>query len=116
MRSTSLFCSSHAHIESSFIVSDAMLCCCLPIVSGCHVERRLSFFLQVIHKAVLSNSARSTVSASESNVSDWSGTPLRKLQKMKSKDYSNSTRSSKRKLYQTDRLSVEEKFPRGDFL
>lgn len=71
------------------------------------------FTFQVIHKAVLTNSARST--ASDTLSDDWSGTPLRKLQQMKSKDYSSSTRSSRR-LYNVDKLSVEEKFPKGEFL
>nr|XP_002131857.1 uncharacterized protein LOC100180589 [Ciona intestinalis] len=67
----------------------------------------------VIHKAVLSNSARST--ASDSLSDDCSGTPLKQMKRMRSSDYSSSPRSTKR-LYNHSNMDVEKKFPKGDFL
>uniref|UniRef100_H2ZHQ7 Tetraspanin n=1 Tax=Ciona savignyi TaxID=51511 RepID=H2ZHQ7_CIOSA len=67
----------------------------------------------VIHKGVLSTSARST--ASDSLSDDCSGTPLKQIKRMRSSDYSNSPRSIKR-LYNLNSLDVEKQFPKGDVL
>jgi len=72
----------------------------------------------LINKAILSNSVRSTVSDSLSD--DWSGMSVRKLQRMRSRDYKHlpaSTRSSSMgtKIYEVEclDLDVSEKFPRN---
>ncbi|XP_076807664.1 uncharacterized protein LOC143450829 [Clavelina lepadiformis] len=67
----------------------------------------------VMSKVVLSNSARST--ASDTMSDDCSGTPLKEIRRLRSKDYNSSTRSSKR-LYNLEKLDVENHFPKGDFL
>ena len=67
---------------------------------------------QVLQSSKRSSSARSTASES---LSDWSGVPMKKINKMKSKDYSSSTRSSRR-LYDVGKLEVQGKFPRDGYL
>lgn len=66
----------------------------------------------MIQKVVLSESARSTMSET---LSDWSGAPLKEIHKMKSKNYKRSDPYAQ-KFYDLNKLEVQEKFPREDFL